>query len=182
MCETDENLLAAARGGDPNSFVRLIGRHEQPLLAVVRRYVTDPHHREDALQTVLLQAWRDLAHLREPSRFRRWLLQIARNRCRDLARSRRRRERAIEAEASPGRLNRYGRAGGDAAAAMDVRDAVGELTEAHREVVELFYLKGLTVAEISRRIDRPEGTVKSRLHHARRKLRRRLEDGEESRS
>jgi len=59
--------------------------------------------------------------------------------------------------------------------ASEVIDSFERVPQAEREVAGLFYLKGLTIREIAKRIRRPEGTVKRRLYHARQHLRRILD-------
>jgi RNA polymerase sigma-70 factor (ECF subfamily) len=61
---------------------------------------------------------------------------------------------------------------------LRVSRAVGDLPQAYREVVVLFYQEDFSVAEISRMIGKPEGTIKSLLHRARRKLAEALEGDE----
>lgn len=180
MCDADANLVACAQDGDAQAFIELIRLHEQPLLAVIRRYVPDVHHREDSLQTTLLQAWRDIGRLRDSARFKAWLLRIARNRCRDFAKSPGRRERPADNEALDTHLSRFGRTVRNETPSTEVHEAIGRLGPAQRRIMELFYLQGLTIAEISRRVACPEGTVKSRLYHARRVIRHhfRCEPGE----
>jgi RNA polymerase sigma-70 factor (ECF subfamily) len=58
----------------------------------------------------------------------------------------------------------------------DLADAVDHLPRLEQKAVEMFYLNGMTVREIARHISVPVGTVKSRLFHARRDLRRLLEE------
>lgn len=55
-----------------------------------------------------------------------------------------------------------------------VREVVADLPEAHRAVVVLFYMENLSLEEMTRVLDLPLGTVKSRLHYARERLRERL--------
>jgi len=58
---------------------------------------------------------------------------------------------------------------------LDVRDALGALTDHHREILELAYDEDLSQRQIAERLVLPLGTVKSRTHHALRALRRELQ-------
>ena len=164
---TDRTLIRRSLKGDAQAFVELIRHHEQPLSALIRRRVGNLHDAEDVLQETLVRAW---------------LLQVARNRCRDFHKSSQRRQEATDSETLTMHLNRLGRA---ATRTDETRDEVlGALEEvpstevigsnerfSEREAAELFYRKGLTIAEIAERTRSPHGTVKRRLHHAREHLR-----------
>ena len=170
----DEKLVRRSLRGDPQAFVELVGRHEQPLAALIRRQIADPHHRQDMLQETLLQAWKNLRTLRDGAKVRAWLVTIARNRCRDFNKSANRRERPTDEQAMQMYINRSGRAVRMDDKSADVREAVSMVSARDRWILKLFYFQGLTIAEIGERIGRPQGTVKSRLFHARRALARRL--------
>ncbi len=172
---SDDNLISRILTGDRAAFARLVRRHEQPLAALIRRLIPDRHHQEDVLQLTLLQAWQGLVRLRDRSKVKAWLIGIARNRCRDFHRSASRRPEPADNETLEVCINRTGRAVRDPAEAEDVAGAVRRVAPTQRRAAELFYVQGFTIAEISRRLEAPEGTIKSRLFHAREALRRQLE-------
>ena len=170
---SDATLVKRGLAGDQEAFVELVKRHEQPLAALIRYRIGDRHHAEDVFQETLLQAWRGLRGLRDPSKVRAWLLQVVRNRCRDFLKSSQRRDRPTDEPTLSECLNRYGRTSGRPhEVASDVVESLEQVPAAQREAAELFYLKGLTIKEIAKRTQRPEGTVKRRLFHARERLRR----------
>jgi len=171
----DENLIRRSRGGDPQAFAQLIRRHEQPLAALIRRQIADAHHREDVLQETLLQAWQGLGKLRDAAKVKAWLVMIARNRCRDFNRSPRRLERPADEEALRACVTARGRDVSRPADADNVCEAIMKIPAKQRDILNLFYYQGLSIAEIGVRMARPVGTVKSRLFHARRALGRQLE-------
>jgi len=171
---SDDKLVDQVLGGDVAAFAELVRRYEQPMAAMIRRRVSDRHHCEDVLQATLLQAWRDLRQLRDRSQVKRWLIGIARNRCRDFHKSTQRRDEPTHDRALQAYLNRTGRAARGGDDAEQVAGAMVKIGRRQRELIELFYLEGLTIAEIGRRLRKPEGTVKSGLFHARRAMRRAL--------
>ena len=170
----DERLIDRSLHGDTKAFVELVRRYEQSLAALICREVADPHHREDVLQETLLQAWRGLGRMRERSKAKAWLLAIARNRCRDFHKSPRRCERPTDNGVLQARLNRRGRAVRDPQEHEEIRHAIGRVPPTQRKTAELFYLEGLSIAEIAERLRARQGTIKSRLFHARKALRRSL--------
>jgi RNA polymerase sigma-70 factor (ECF subfamily) len=139
----------------------------------VRRFVDDLHEREDVLQESLLQAWMGIGALRRPEKVRQWLLQVTRNRCRDVHRSGRRRAPSADPEECSEGMTRRGR---DVLRRADAREraaeALSSLPEPQRGSAEMFYIQGLTVAEVARSLGRPRGTVKRWLFDARRQMRR----------
>ena len=134
---------------------------------------------EDAVHDAVIAAWRGFDGLRDPDRFDAWFHRILVNGCRDRLRSRTRR-RVVDVgrelvEAEHPRL-------ADAADATVTRDAVDRALEAlgpdERLIVVLRYHADMTVPAIAAAAGIPEGTVKSRLHHAHARLRAALEEAD----
>jgi RNA polymerase sigma-70 factor (ECF subfamily) len=136
-------------------------------------------HREDAedvAQEAFLRAHRAFASLRDRERFRAWMVRVAFRLALDRQRGARRRlrhEDAARAEAA-----REGTSVEEEMARGQVREKVGEavdaLPEKLRIVTVLAAIEGHEVREVARLLDLPEGTVKSRLHLARKALAERL--------
>ena len=127
------------------------------------------------MAATLLHAWQGLGQLRDPAKIKVWLLGVARNRCRDHLRSAQRQREHTASRPPEFYLGRAGRTFRDEEREWDVQDAMQQISPTHRDVLRLFYLEGLTIAEISRRARKAEGTIKSRLFHARAAMRRLLE-------
>lgn len=151
------------------------------LYRVALRLTGSPPEAEDLLEDALVKAYRALDRFdgRYP---RAWLLAILRNsRSNDL---RKRPPDLLEAEVA-GQLPAGGRDGDPDATASraiagqlspQVRDAVAALSAKHRAVLILVDLEGLTYREAAEVLEVPEGTVMSRLHRARRRVRIQLEE------
>jgi RNA polymerase sigma-70 factor (ECF subfamily) len=176
MEDTDAALVARVRGGDARAADRLLERYFRACRAVALAVTGDEADADDACQEGFVQAIERIDDCRHPSRFGGWLLQIVRNRARNLVR-----HHAVRAT-EPLELHEV--AGAESAAAEVERAelrtlllaALGELPEAQREVVLLHDLEGWTHEEIAVRLELPAGTVRSHLHHARRRLRRSLSE------
>lgn len=168
---TDANLVRRSAQGDREAFVELMRRHRGSLVALIRRLVADLDEAEDLLQETLVHSWLNIAKVRKPERVQAWLLQVARNLCRDYHKSAERRAYPTEQSELADYLNRYGRAAPPNSITMEVREATHRLSPAEREVIQLFYAQGFTIKEICSRTQSPAGTVKSRLFTARHHLR-----------
>lgn len=127
---------------------------------------------EDATHDAFLSAWRHWSTLRDPDRVDAWFGRILVNSCREFLRSRRRRPIVVDVSAE---LYANALATTDASVDTADREAVARgfarLGPDHRICLTLRYYGDLTVRQIAARTGVPEGTVKSRLHHALRELR-----------
>jgi RNA polymerase sigma-70 factor (ECF subfamily) len=172
----DELLVLSAQLGDRASFERLATRWNPRLTAHARRLLGEAEPARDAVQAAWVEMVRGLKGLRDPAAFPAWAYRIVTRRCAAVIGGRRRdralavdaaREAAIVVEDAPAR---------DAADDhARLRAAVRALPPDQRATVALHHFEGLSVAETAVALDVPAGTVKTRLMHARRKLRTTLE-------
>ena len=133
---------------------------------------------EEAVQEALVRAWRLRAACREQEAPLPWLLEITRNESRRLLARRARRFDRERVDAAPPDRPGHDRELAEAATRVTVEQALRNLDHADRRLLRLRYAEDLTQAEVARRLGVPEGTAKVRLHRARRRLRRLLdEDG-----
>ena len=128
---------------------------------------------QDAAQETFLTAQRALRRFRGESTLRTWLLGIAHNECRRLARSRRIQPPCLELREDLGAAEGFHESVIDRQALIE---ALGKLSPEHREVVLLHEVDGLSYDEAAAAIGVPAGTVKSRLHHAFLNLRKSLQE------
>lgn len=130
---------------------------------------------EDVAQETLLRAWRNSAVLTESrGSVRSWLFTVARNIVIDEWRTRRAQREFATAE--PPDVAPVGDQSDELLLSWVVADALTTLSADHRAVLIECYYRGRSVAEAARRLDVPEGTVKSRTHYALRALRLALEE------
>jgi RNA polymerase sigma-70 factor (ECF subfamily) len=141
-------------------------------LSVVRR----PADAEDVAQEAFLRAHRSFGTLRDRDRFRAWLVRTTFRLALDRIRGERRRARREDAVAieAPSRSD----SAEDAAARRELREhvaaAVAALPEKLRLVTVLVAIEEQDTAAVARLLELPEGTVKSRLHRARKELAEKL--------
>lgn len=172
---TPRTDVARASAGDRAAFDRIIDARLEPTFRTALAILGDEADARDACQEAFIAAWRDLPRLREPERFDAWFGRILVNACRDGLRSRRRRHvREIDVdEASRAALPSRGRPVDERIAARDALERAFErLSVAERTILALHHLEHRPLTEISGILGIPEGTVKSRLHAARRSFER----------
>jgi len=155
--------VAGARLGRTRDFAALVEMAGPRLLAHARRSTDDPETARDTVQDAWAAIARGLHTLRDDRAFLPWALAIV---TRAVARDLKRRMRTRFTEAELARA--HAEPGADP---PDLRVAIRELPAGQRAVMDLFYIEGLTVAEVATALDIPPGTVKTRLMHARNGLR-----------
>jgi RNA polymerase sigma-70 factor (ECF subfamily) len=171
----DADLVRRAQRGDADAFDALVRSRLTRCYRIAWSILLNEADAADAVQDGFVLAWRDLARLRDPEAFDGWLNRVVVNAART---GRRRRARlhevnvAIDDDPPPGR-------GGTHGDPSDIRhvadaDAIGRafdrLTPDQRAILVLHHVEEQSVGLIARSLGVPEGTVKSRLHTARRAL------------
>lgn len=173
---SDAQLVAAARAGGREAFAELVDRHYALLLACCRRALGTPAA-ADAAQEAVLQALLGLGRLRDDERFGPWLVGIGLNVSRRLLEQGARPLVALDATSEPAEPGPGPHELAESAfAAARVREAISALPAGQRDAVTLFYLAGLSQAEVAEHLGTAVGAVKTRLHKARASLHDRLSD------
>jgi RNA polymerase sigma-70 factor (ECF subfamily) len=165
----DELLVTLAQDGDRAALERLAQRWRPRHHAHARRLLRNAETAGDAVQDAWLGIVRGMGRLQDPARFPAWSYAIVTRRCRDLQR-RAARTPPLDAEVEAADLRRS-----DPDRDHDLRRALAALPPDQRAAVALYYGEGFSGAEIAEALGVPLGTVKTRLFHARRALRRRFE-------
>jgi RNA polymerase sigma-70 factor, ECF subfamily len=175
---TDAYLWDRVRDGDAAALGELYDRHAAAVYGFAFRRTASWTAAEDVLQTTFLRAWRTLTSGRHgPLRgtsARGWLLVVAGSECRNAFRAARRMRQLVERlpapEAGPDHATEVARRVDDQRRMSAVRQAVDKLPRHERETLELVTWAGLSIAETAAALGVPEGTVKARLHRARKRL------------
>lgn len=171
----DELLVVQCQLGEREGFDALILRWHGPVWRYVRRLVGDDQASADVTQDVWLRVIRGIERVREPRKFGAWLFGVARRTVMDHLRARYAAgtEVAVDVADLPDVADEeFDR---QVEREMDeLDDALGALPVIEREALALFYLQELSLNEIADVLAVPVGTVKSRLHRARKLLRSRL--------
>ncbi|WCN05303.1 RNA polymerase sigma factor [Streptomyces sp. M92] len=167
----DGLLVVRCQLGEREAFRELVGVWHGPLWRYVRGMVGSPHLADDLSQEVWVAVMRGLPRLRQPGRFAPWLFTIAR---RTVADHLRRTYKAPEASMDEASTVVAGDELGLVLTTMQIEAGLAALPPVEREVLILFHLEDLPLATCADVLGVPAGTVKSRLHRARRMLRHHL--------
>jgi RNA polymerase sigma-70 factor (ECF subfamily) len=178
--ETDWILQVAQ--GNEGAFERLFRSYAPRVFRFAMMHLNNRAQAEEVVQETMIALWKSAKSYRSQSRVSSWVLGIARNKALDRVRARRRepefvRERfdgRASARATPEQVARQ------EIQAERVRQALGQLSPEHREVMVLAFYHDLSYSEIAQMLGCPEGTVKSRVYYAKEQLKKLLsaEDGE----
>jgi RNA polymerase sigma-70 factor (ECF subfamily) len=169
--------VRAAQRGNREAFGRLVVRYERAVYAAAFRRLADHAEATELCQEVFVQALRKIHQLRDPRCFGGWLRSITRRMA--INRAMRRaplvptapksfEATCVERETPLGRLLARERED-------QVHLGLGRLRAMDRDTLVAFYLDGRSLLEMSERFDSPVGTIKRRLHVARKRLARELQ-------
>lgn len=175
-----ELLILRCRRHDKGALEELIRYWEKRLFYYVRRLVDNEEDAWDVLQETWLKVIRSIGSLREPRSLPTWLYRIARNTAMSCLRSRYADQALLDENGKLADIEQNGDEFGFEDADQ-VHHALGQVSLPHREVLTLHFLEDLSVDEIAEVLGVAQGTVKSRLHYAKRALQGVLER-EEARS
>lgn len=168
----DQLPVAAARAGDSAAWDTLFRRYQLPLYAYVFELLRQEQTTLDVVQETFINATRHIASLRDDAKFGSWLFGIAHQKCAQHWRKRHREEPLDDGfleqpddDPLPGEILIR------AEQQEEFMNALNQLPEIHRSVVLLHFLEEFPLDEIARITGVGVGTVKSRLHYARKSLR-----------
>jgi RNA polymerase sigma-70 factor (ECF subfamily) len=180
VAEREQLPVAEARAGNAEAWESLFRRYRLPLYVYVFELVRDEQTSLDLVQETFINAFRHLSRLRDDEKFGSWLFSIAHQKCvqqwRRQGRDAELREELANAPA----------AGADAPLDLLIREEqetefmrlLSQLPLPQRSALVLHFVEGFSLEEIAHITDTQVGTVKSRLHYAKRALRKLL--GEEA--
>jgi len=172
----DEYLVISARAGNAKAFALLARRWEKKLIAHAWRVSGNADAAHDAAQAGWIEITRGLNRLQDERAFPAWAYRIVSRICaRQIKDAVRRRRLSEEIAAQP---EPEAQEVGSRHDCNLLRAAIRALPTGQRAAIALFHFEELSVAEVAVALDVPAGTVKTRLMHARRKLRAALEGDE----
>lgn len=167
---TESLMVLSAQKGNQAAFEYLFSLYQKPLLGFAVKLTNDIEVAQDAAQETWLNIAGSLPKLKEPKAFKTWLFKSLRWRVVDIQRKQKSTEEFDESmmtDDSTGRLD------GEIDSS---RLLYKGLTELDKQCLHLFYLEQMTIVEVATVLDVPAGTIKSRLHRARNKIKHNLSE------
>ncbi len=165
---SEEELVLLLKQRSESAFNYLYQNYANVLYGVVRKVIFDEQTAQDVLQDVFVKIWNNIGQYdAAKGRIYTWMINIARNAAIDKLRS--------KGEVMKGKIQTGDDAVSNVGKGMSteqstdtigLRKNVGNLKPEYRAIVELAYFKGYTLDEISKTLDIPLGTVKTRMRHA----------------
>ena len=178
MVENDVQLIHKILSGDEQAFSTLVRKYQKSVHALAWRKIGDFHIAEEIAQDAFLQAYKNLATLRNPNQFAGWLYVIANNLCKRWHQKQKLSTRSLEGtpmtEIANSSYKRYELEQREVEAVERRHEIVKELLEtlpeSERTVVTLHYLGEMTAQEIGNFLGVSVNTIKSRIRRARERL------------
>ncbi len=171
-------LVIAAQTGDQTAFGQLYERFQPVVLAIAMRRLRNYGDAQELSQDVFVQAMQKLDQLRQPECFAGWLRSITVRMSINRA-VRRAPSVAVEPEMLAATLSTDVSPLDDALASEredQVQEGMNRLRDMDRETLEAFYIRGQSLIQMSDEFDAPIGTIKRRLHVARKRLAKEVEE------
>jgi RNA polymerase sigma-70 factor (ECF subfamily) len=176
---SDREIISQAQAGDLRAFEVLYGKHEQQVYRTALAILGNTQAAEEVLQDCFLRAYKHLHRLNGDPSVSPWLHRVAVNLCYSRLRRNYLARFTVSLESLSNHLFPVHSPSPEESTQRSemqatIQDGIASLSFKHRTVVVLHYLQGFSLEEISYILDCPTGTVKSRLHHARKALSQRL--------
>jgi RNA polymerase sigma-70 factor (ECF subfamily) len=171
-----EWLALRCQTGEAGAFEDLISAMERPLLYFATSLTGSEDRGLDVLQEVWIKAFRGIGRLKDPGALRSWLYSMTHGIAIDGIRRNISRERAEAVDLED--FEEADESSFDREDAEEVHRALNQIDIKHREVLVLHFLEDLSLAEIAKVVGCSEGTVKSRIHYAKRAMEKILIGGD----
>ncbi len=175
---TVADLVRSAQSGDRDAFGELFERYRPIIVALAMRRVRNPDEAEELAQDVFIQAMQKINRLRVPEAFGGWLRQIVHR----MAINRTTRNRTALAcdpemfEATCLAIGAPDEFAQQREEAKAIRDGIDRLCDLDQATLRAFYLQSKSLIEMSDESGAPIGTIKRRLHVARKRLAKQMDD------
>lgn len=160
------DLVEKAKRGDDEAFVELIEANKKLMYYCLKKYINNDEDIADVSQDSILKAFKYLKSLKDSNKFRAWFLCIAMNEAKLFLKSKLDYVSFDETTEFVQRDACFDK--------VEIQDAIERLEGDLKEITDLYYLKDISIKSISIHLNMPVGTVKYKLHLARKELFRML--------
>lgn len=182
----DDKLVAAAAKGNQDAYKKLLEKYQKPLYFHIKKMVKDHEQVEDLVQEAFVKAFDNLGSYNTNYAFSTWLYRITTNHTIDYLRKKKLQTMSIHQPVKTKEGEMSVQLPDDHAATdrniirkqrqKIIRNAIKNLPEKYRQVIEMRHLEELSYQEISEQLDLPLGTVKAHIFRAREMLYKALKD------
>lgn len=155
-------LVKKAKRGNHLAFTTLIKNYEKDLYRVSIAMTKNEYDALDCIQETILQTYTNIHKLKSDEYFKTWLIKILINQCNSLIQKNKKIEKVNNIEIDDSSKNDTVK--------LEVKENVEKLEEDLKVLVVLYYYEDMSIKYISESLNIPEGTIKSRLSRARKKL------------
>lgn len=157
-----EELVKQAQKGDGDAFTELMQSQMQNLYKTARAMLRNDEDAADAISDTILACWEKIGQVREVQFFKTWMTKILINKCNDILRQYRKDDATKEVSDNVYYSERYEN--------IEWLETLKSLDEKYRLVMVLYYVDGLSTAEISEILKIPGATVRTRLARGRNQI------------
>jgi len=165
-------LVMRCQGGDAEAFAQLVDQWHERFWRHAFRLTGQHEAAWDIAQESWLGISRGISSLQDPAAFAGWAYRIVTHKCRDWIRRERRRRKGVQDYAE----QFVAPPSNDSSLFADLHEALAKLSLPDQTILSLRYEEGFDSVEIAAILGIPEGTVRSRLHYTRRRLRTLMEE------
>jgi RNA polymerase sigma-70 factor (ECF subfamily) len=172
--DSDIELVARVAAGDKAAFETLFSTYGERVFRYAHRMISDVSRAEEVTNDVMMEIWKNAGKFEGRSKVSTWILGITRHLALNAVRGKKLDTMDIDDAPEIADDSQSAQAGALArdadALKQDLRAALGQLSDDHRDVVELTFFQGCSYQEIAEIVGCPENTVKTRMFHARKQL------------
>ena len=155
-------LIVRAKRRDKDAFTELINRHMQDMYKVALAILMNDEDVADAIQETIINCWEKIDTLRFNKYFKTWLTKILMNNCYDIIRN----------GQNQAEIHEWDEPTYEDDCNLELKEALSKLEEKYRVIIVMFYWQGYSIDEISKVLELPANTVKTRLKRGRERLAR----------
>lgn len=170
-----EELIEKAKKGDRDAFTKLIMDVENDLYKIAKTRITNEADIEDAIQETMIESYKSIKKLREPKKFKKWLITILINKCNRIYRKKSRKDISIDEYDLDKFLITY--TPREIENDLNFYSLLKQLKYEERIVIILYYMEQYSVKDIKEILHMNENTIRTNLYRARQKIKNNYEGG-----
>ena len=173
-----DELVLRAKDGDADAYTQLILEIRNDLYKICKMRITSDDEIDDIIQDTMIQTFKNIKKLKDPSKFKSWIISILINNCNHYYMKKNRRKIvSIEDNLNDCENKLYENNIDDIESDMNFYQLLSNLNYEERIIIILYYSEQFTFKEISQILKISDNTVKSRLYRAKNKIKNECEGG-----